>query len=861
MKSSALIVPALFLFSGLFAQVNITPEDYATLKSNGLLDPATNYHIQLPPAQGNGPVNTDNSRISGCQCYTPPDNSYTVAMAPNDDGSTGLIAIPFDFCLYGQTWNSLYINNNGNVSFGSAYSTFSSNPFPSASFTMVAPFWGDVDTRSNGGTVYYKITPTAVYVNWEAVGYFNQHNDKRNTFQLIITDGNDPVIGVGNNVAFCYQDMQWTTGDASQGVNGFGGIPATVGANRGNGVDFVQFGRFDSPGVQYFGPFANNSQVSWLDYQSFAFNVCNATNIPPIASSDIGLCDTIFVCEGDTIVQTIDFLSPESGQITTINVSSSSSGFSVLNQSNGNTATVTFQLIGSVNNLGSNIVTVTATDDGVPSQSVTYNFNFFVSTFPLPYPDITGPSPICSGDTALLDAGPNFDTYAWSITNGTNQTTNATQAGQYVVTVTRQGCTATDTFDLVLNPVPSPVIMGDTAICETGQATLTVAGGQYYSYNWSNGASSPSIQTGAGIYTVSVTNEFGCSSISPPFEVQVLPLTVSISGDQSICEGTTTQLSVPNNFVQYNWSTGGTTNTVTVGDEGLVTVEVTDANNCTASDSVFVNVNLLAVVTVDNLGVCAGSDLTITTTPVQGSPVSYTWNIGNGFITSGSGSPVINIVQPGVYPVQLALVSDSNCINIITDTLYVYDPPVPDFSSNLGCFLRVDFQDSSVINETMGTWLWELGDTTVTQDGQSQPFSYQFPGEGNFPVTLTLTDIHNCSNTITKYLEVVIKEELPNVPNIVVQHSTEGNDVMNFDLSSPGFNQCYGYTMTIFNRWGMKVFETVNNPNVPDPNCDKCFKGQTSDGVYLQPGVYFILIKGDHNYEYNNTLTITAVAQ
>ena len=67
---------------------------------------------------------------SGCGCYITPDATYTVAMAPNDDLSTGLIGIPFTFCLYGTNYTNLYINNNGNVSFGSSYGTFSSFPFP-----------------------------------------------------------------------------------------------------------------------------------------------------------------------------------------------------------------------------------------------------------------------------------------------------------------------------------------------------------------------------------------------------------------------------------------------------------------------------------------------------------------------------------------------------------------------------------------------------------------------------------------------------------------------------------------------------------------------------------------------------------
>jgi len=115
--------------------------------------------------------------------------------------------------------------------------------------------------------VYYKITPTAMIVKWENVGYYDLHFDKINTFQLIITDGTDPLLPAGDNVGYCYGDMQWTTGDASGGTNGFAGTPATVGVNQGNGTDYIQFGMFDAAGAAYDGPYGLNDGVDWLAKQ------------------------------------------------------------------------------------------------------------------------------------------------------------------------------------------------------------------------------------------------------------------------------------------------------------------------------------------------------------------------------------------------------------------------------------------------------------------------------------------------------------------------------------------------------------------------------------------------------------------
>ena len=73
-------------------------------------------------------------------------------MTPNDDGSTGLIQLPFTFSLYGDEYTSCYINNNGNISFVTPYYTYTAYGFPSADFQMVAPFWeiGRASCRERG---------------------------------------------------------------------------------------------------------------------------------------------------------------------------------------------------------------------------------------------------------------------------------------------------------------------------------------------------------------------------------------------------------------------------------------------------------------------------------------------------------------------------------------------------------------------------------------------------------------------------------------------------------------------------------------------------------------------------------------
>lgn len=383
-----------FLFTAqIFAQVDSVrcfdtgSEIYQQQKSEGKIAPNT-----LLINNRTNPLDTAILKISGtnavqssvlCQCMVPIDASFQIVPFTigdpndeyrNDDGSTAQIPLPFQFCFYGQNVNSLYINNNGNVSFGASYGTFTANSFPDPTFIMVAPFWADVDTRAAGsGVVYYKLTPTYLIVRWQTVGYYSMYDDKLNDFQLILTDGSDPILPAGNNVSFCYGDMQWTTGDASGGTNGFGGNPATVGVNRGNGVDYIQIGQFDQAGTNYDGPFGANDQVSWLDNQTFYFNVCNngsGNNLPPIVNSD-DVCDTLWICVGDSVNLDAIFLAPEQGQSTSITLTTPSPGLTTVTNTSGNPATISAYFTGSAANLGPNVITLTGTDNGTPAASTT----------------------------------------------------------------------------------------------------------------------------------------------------------------------------------------------------------------------------------------------------------------------------------------------------------------------------------------------------------------------------------------------------------------------------------------------------------------------------------------------------------
>ena len=239
------------------------------------------------------------SMAQDCSCLLPLDDTFSIVpmsngTAPdyrNDDGFSAEISLPFTFNFFGENHNSIFINNNGNLSFGNGYSAFSASGFPINNYPMVSAYWADVDTRDlESGLVYYKITDNALIVRYNEVGYFPSSSDQLNDFQIIISDGTSDLIANGHSISFCYGDMQWSTGTA-----------ATVGANAGNGDVAMQIGRFNENSTVYDGPYNNPDDVNFLDNSNITFSTNSSTeNQAPINVSN--LCDTIFGSAGDTLV-------------------------------------------------------------------------------------------------------------------------------------------------------------------------------------------------------------------------------------------------------------------------------------------------------------------------------------------------------------------------------------------------------------------------------------------------------------------------------------------------------------------------------------------------------------------------------
>ena len=751
-------------------------EEYDKAKSKGLLDEGTLYIqkndnkdvIRIPSSDREPSVNRTTN--TDCQCMMPLDNTFSIAefigysasnQYRNDDASTGAKLLPFDFCFYGTNYNSVYINNNGNVSFGSGYSTYSASGFPSTQFKMVAPFWADVDTRNlSSGLVHYKITDTYMIVKWENVGYYSSHADKKNTFQLIISNGNDTLIPGDNNVAFCYGDMQWTTGDASQGTNGFGGVPATVGANSGNGTSFFQIGRFDVAGTNFVQTATNGNGVSYLDNKTYYFNTCgSATNVAPIASSASYSCrvDTLELCSAsDSLLIPVSFTAPESNQTLTITATCNTLGsaLSTLSNSNGNAV---FLVSSSAALAGTHIITITATDNGVPSLSTTLSYLIEIPDVVLPNPvlSVSPAGAICGnvGATVSLNNCSDYTNIQWA-DGSTGCSVVLNQSGQTSVTVvSSSGCTKTSFQQVTINPAPIIEITGDTNFCNNNSVVLTanISGttAPVSTYVWSNGGSSQSATvSNAGEVSVIVTDANGCIGYDTVTVTNITP-TISITpSNTEFCPTVPVTLTASTPGASYVWSStpAGTypdAQVISVTPTGNVsfTVQAT-LNGCVFSNTVSLTALTQPIITLFNDSVCVGQQTSVRAIVSPPGTYQITWQPGN---LTGS---VINSVPGTTYTASATVGGScpSNAPEIVAiDALQGPNPSI--ISQTLTNPLAPDtilcFKESKLL--------------TASMNSGAAPYSYQWsPATGTNATNdslkvlvagtyyLTITDGNGC---------------------------------------------------------------------------------------------------------------------
>ncbi len=271
--------------------------------------------------------------------------------------------------------------------------------------------------------------------------------------------------------------------------------------------------------------------------------------------------------------------------------------------------------------------------------------------------------------------------------------------GLYSLVVDINGCHSLPaTTTVSINPFPQPVIAGQHVFC-TGFAAMLDAGAGYSSYLWNDGSQNQTLNaTSSGTYQVTVTDANGCTGIASSDVTELASLSPLITGTLEFCEGSGTVLDAGSGYVSYLWSTGATSQTISVTDGNNYGVMVTDADGCSGSTNVNTVLHPLPNVMIGgSTTYCIGGS---TILDAGAGYASYLWN-------DSSTGQTITVSTPGTYTV--AVIDPFGCAGSALAMIDVSTSLHPVIAGNLA-FCE---NGNTTLNAGSGftSYLWSDGST------------------------------------------------------------------------------------------------------------------------------------------------------
>lgn len=401
---------------------------------------------------------------------------------------------------------------------------------------------------------------------------------------------------------------------------------------------------------------------------------------------------------------------------------------------------------------------------------------------------------LCYGGTTgtasvLASNGTPGYTYSWSPSGGTGSTANGLSAGNYTVTVTdANGCTTTANSSVSEPQQLNASSSSTPALCNgsaDGSASVVANNGTPgYTYSWSPSGGNASTANGltAGNYTVTVTDNNGCTTVSTVTVNEPLPLNASIQATDALCNGGTdgtANVNVTDGTPGYNYSwspSGGNTNQATGLSAGNYTVTVTDANGCTVTASAVVNEPAaMSASTTTNPVLCNGGiDGSASVNVSNGSPgYTYQWSPSGGASSQATG------LAAGNYTVT---VTDANGCTA-TASATVTEPTALGASATftpVSCNGGTDGEASVVANDgTPGysySWSPSGGNSSIATGLAA----------GNY--TVTVTDANGCSvNATTSVTEPTALTASASFTPVLCNGGADGIATVSAADGTPGY--------------------------------------------------------------------------
>ena len=339
--------------------------------------------------------------------------------------------------------------------------------------------------------------------------------------------------------------------------------------------------------------------------------------------------------------------------------------------------------VATINSTTTFYLNVTGSASCTSIDSVTIYIN------PLPLVDTRADTAICRFSSLVLNTNSNAATYQWSpaayVNNpniaSPNYIDNFSQR-VYVTGTSALGCTATDSLDVAVNPLPVVQTIADTTLCQNENVTLTTVGAQTYSWNPAIGLNNPNIANpvfsgnSGQTYTVTGTDANGCKNTDLVTISIITPGSLKAPPSFIICQKQSAMLNGNNgNQVSYLWSPATYLSNATIinpianpPQTTLYTLLVTD-NRC-GFDSTFTT--LLTVVTAPVINPGKSNDIDCafkSATLFASGGNQYLWSPSTGLSNTSLANPVATPANTQTYAVMVT--DATGCSNTDSVTVFI----------------------------------------------------------------------------------------------------------------------------------------------------------------------------------------------
>ncbi|MFM9008783.1 MAG: PKD domain-containing protein, partial [Bacteroidota bacterium] len=300
-----------------------------------------------------------------------------------------------------------------------------------------------------------------------------------------------------------------------------------------------------------------------------------------------------------------------------------------------------------------------------------------VSVRVLPNPVVTGGTAFfCSGNSVVLDPGVSGVSYEWLPTGDSTQAISVSDSGTYQVIVAQaNGCLASGFFQVAEGGggLGGPTL--NVLRCQNEPVVLD-ANNPGMTYLWSNGATTQTTSVSSpGLYTVTVTDPDGCSSVLNRNVIDQAVPQVSFTASDA-CEGeairvlNTSTIMPGQTLISSTWSINGQAvssqwqPTLSALPSDVYSIGLTLVSGFGCTESVFstitVHPNPMASFHAGRVGLGSPLNFFENSTVSDGSIQTWTWNFGDG--TQGSGPSQQHIYpSAGICIPTLIVTSDAGC--------------------------------------------------------------------------------------------------------------------------------------------------------------------------------------------------------